>query len=610
MMLGFEGSHTSYGNRGLLLSESDLSSEAWLKQCEKDQAHNSMFAFDYDELKDFLDQNSYMSKRFNGNVYMKTIVLDFDGAAVDISQTLVEVRNYVRYIMSYLDVPEDYIKVWFSGYKGFHVELDGRLFAIPPCITLPEIMKATIYENMNHPLIDLSPVNTAGLIRAPFSKHKNGTFKTLIPLKDLFSQKVPTLGVMPSMLKRLSSIEWPEEDPEPVLRRIVATPRITRRNSESTTVSSHDPTRLVTCMQTLIAQGPAKGRRHQDILRLSSWLWRSGLPHEYAVKALDGWLPEEELKRIVKNTYDKGYTYGCKDKVMQEYCSASCIFNKKKDYSMYVQSHDELAKNLANYISLIDQGKGFNLYSLYGQKSNKEYRILPSSLTLIMADTGIGKSLFVQDMLVKMKKKTLYLNLEMPEALVTRRFIQCANGMTKQEVEDAIRDGQVNDLVSKLDWLKMVSDAPTLDAIERACMQYKPEFVVVDTTDGISVPEAGNNEMWHLRVIIEGLRKIAQASNTTIFAIHHINKSGSRAINGEDFAETARSISLNDATGNRSNVTKMDHVIAIEGERTSYTRRIKTIKNRDGEPFELQVKFDFPRMQVTSDSAASRSATF
>jgi archaellum biogenesis ATPase FlaH len=608
-MLGFEGSHSSYSNRGLLLSELDLLSEAWLVQCEKDQAHNSMFAFDYDELKEFLDQNSYMSKRFNGNVYMKTIILDFDGAAVDISQTLVEVRNYVRYIMSYLDVPEEYLKVWFSGYKGFHVELDGRLFGIAPSTTLPEIMKATIYENMNHPLIDMSPVNTAGLIRAPYSKHKNGTYKTLIPLSELFSQKAPAIGVLTGMEARIISLEWPEEEPEPVLRRIVAMPKLTRRNSENTTVSAHDPTKLVTCMQLLISQGPKQGRRHQDILRLSSWLWRSGLPKEYAIKALSNWLPEEELERIVSNTYEKGYTYGCKDQVMQEYCSASCIFNKKKDYSMYVQSHDELAKNLANYISLIDQGKGFNLYSLYESQTTKEYRILPSSLTLVMADTGIGKSLFVQDMLVKMRKRTLYLNLEMPEALVTRRFIQSANSMTKGEVEDAIRSGQVLELASKLDWLKMVSDAPTLEAIERACMQYKPEFVVVDTTDGISVPEAGNNEMWHLRVIIEGLRKIAQSTNTTVFAIHHINKSGSRAISGEDFAETARSISLNDATGNRSNVTKMDHVIAIEGERTSYMRRIKTIKNRDGEPMEINVKFDFPKMQVVSN-AASKEASF
>ena len=608
-MLGFEGSHSSYSNRGLLLSELDLLSEAWLVQCEKDQAHNSMFAFDYDELKEFLDQNSYMSKRFNGNVYMKTIILDFDGAAVDISQTLVEVRNYVRYIMSYLDVPEEYLKVWFSGYKGFHVELDGRLFGIAPSTTLPEIMKATIYENMNHPLIDMSPVNTAGLIRAPYSKHKNGTYKTLIPLSELFSQKAPAIGVLTGMEARIISLEWPEEEPEPVLRRIVAMPKLTRRNSENTTVSAHDPTKLVTCMQLLISQGPKQGRRHQDILRLSSWLWRSGLPKEYAIKALGNWLPEEELERIVSNTYEKGYTYGCKDQVMQEYCSASCIFNKKKDYSMYVQSHDELAKNLANYISLIDQGKGFNLYSLYESQTTKEYRILPSSLTLVMADTGIGKSLFVQDMLVKMRKRTLYLNLEMPEALVTRRFIQSANSMTKGEVEDAIRSGQVLELASKLDWLKMVSDAPTLEAIERACMQYKPEFVVVDTTDGISVPEAGNNEMWHLRVIIEGLRKIAQSTNTTVFAIHHINKSGSRAISGEDFAETARSISLNDATGNRSNVTKMDHVIAIEGERTSYMRRIKTIKNRDGEPMEINVKFDFPKMQVVSN-AASKEASF
>jgi archaellum biogenesis ATPase FlaH len=608
-MLGFEGSHSSYSNRGLLLSELDLLSEAWLVQCEKDQAHNSMFAFDYDELKEFLDQNSYMSKRFNGNVYMKTIILDFDGAAVDISQTLVEVRNYVRYIMSYLDVPEEYLKVWFSGYKGFHVELDGRLFGIAPSTALPEIMKATIYENMNHPLIDMSPVNTAGLIRAPYSKHKNGTYKTLIPLSELFSQKAPAIGVLTGMEARIISLEWPEEEPEPVLRRIVAMPKLTRRNSENTTVSAHDPTKLVTCMQLLISQGPKQGRRHQDILRLSSWLWRSGLPKEYAIKALSNWLPEEELERIVSNTYEKGYTYGCKDQVMQEYCSASCIFNKKKDYSMYVQSHDELAKNLANYISLIDQGKGFNLYSLYESQTTKEYRILPSSLTLVMADTGIGKSLFVQDMLVKMRKRTLYLNLEMPEALVTRRFIQSANSMTKGEVEDAIRSGQVLELASKLDWLKMVSDAPTLEAIERACMQYKPEFVVVDTTDGISVPEAGNNEMWHLRVIIEGLRKIAQSTNTTVFAIHHINKSGSRAISGEDFAETARSISLNDATGNRSNVTKMDHVIAIEGERTSYMRRIKTIKNRDGEPMEINVKFDFPKMQVVSNTA-SKEASF
>ena len=608
-MLGFEGSHSSYSNRGLLLSEEDLTSAVWLSQCEKDQAHNSMFAFDYEELKAFLSKNNYMSKRFNGNAYMKTIILDFDGAAVDISETLVEVRNYVRYLVQYLDVPEDYIKVWFSGYKGFHVELDGRLFGIPPSLTLPEIMKATISENMNHPLIDLAPVNTAGLIRAPFSKHKNGTFKTLISLQDLFSQKAPEIGVLPPMDERLRLIEWPEDDPEPVLRRILSVAKIRRSTSDNTAVSSHDPTRLVTCMQTLIAGGPKRGRRHQDVLRLSSWLWRSGLPKEYAVKALDGWLPEEELDRIVSNTYDKGYTYGCKDKVMHEYCSAACIFNKKKDYSMYVQSHDELAKNLANYVKLIDQGKGFNLYSLYEKSSNKEYRILPSSLTLVMADTGIGKSLFVQDMLVKLRKKTLYLNLEMPEALVTRRFLQCAHGMTKNDVEDAIREGQAEELVSKLDWLKMVSDAPTLDAIERACMQYKPEFVVVDTTDGINVPEAGNNEMWHLRVIIEGLRKIAQTSNTTVFAIHHINKSGSRAINGEDFSETARTISLNDATGNRSNVTKMDHVIAIEGSRTNYMRTIKTIKNRDGEPFEASVMFDFPHMQVKLNNA-SRSAGF
>lgn len=598
-MTAYEASQGSYSNRGGIITPEDLLSTEWLKEAESAQAHRSYFAFEAEKLNSYLSEHGAMKKNYGGSAYLHELVFDFDGAVVDLSHTLVEVRNFVRHLIKGMDVPEEYIQVWFSGYKGFHVHLDGRLFNAPPSPDLPYVIKKTVQDHFAHPLIDTAPINTAGLIRAPWTKHHRGTYKTLIPLRDLFSKQTPEMGVLPSMQERQKLPLWPKEAPDAVLQRYLSfAKRHSTFASDAKSIAKHDPTAMVTCMQKVFLRGPVKGRRHKDMLRVASWLWRSGIPKEGAIAAMAGWQDtDEEVARVIHQVYDRGYAYGCHDEVMSEYCDERCVFNRKKNFAMDVQGHEELAANLEQYTELLDSGKGFNLFHLYDKSDLREYRVLPYHLVLLLADTGIGKTLFMQDLLVKLRKRTLYLNLEMPEALMTRRFLQSEFGLTEKEVLQQIRTGRAQEMIERIDWLKMISEAPTLDVVERAVQQYKPEILVVDTTDGISVPEAGNSEMWHLRVIIEGLRKIARRYHTIVFAVHHINKSGARAISGEE--DKPRRLSLNDATGNRSNVTKMDHVIGIEGKRDDTRRKLTSLKVRDGKPLNLPVEFDYERMAVT-----------
>jgi hypothetical protein len=310
------------------------------------------------------------------------------------------------------------------------------------------------------------------------------------------------------------------------------------------------------------------------------------------------WLEPAEGVRLVAQVYAKGYTYGCSDPVMASFCDDKCMFNTRKDFAMDVPGYRQLSERLENYVKLLDEGRGFDLYDLYRVEGKKGYRILPGQVCVVIADTGIGKTLFVQDILRRLEKRTLYLNLEMQEDLVTRRFLQSFYNMTNEEVMTAVRRGEALRMIEGgLPWLRMISDAPTPELVERAVEQLRPEILVVDTTDGLMVPGQAAGSNTHLRAIVEAMRHIAHGHDPIVFLIHHINKSGARALSGEGM-EKKRSLSINDGTGDRSYAQKSDHVIGIEGHPSEGFRRLRSLKVRDGSPLDLDMEFDFLRMRV------------
>lgn len=603
VQLIYEYSEGTYANRGLVLKAEEAWSERAVAHAYHQTASMSYFAMDA-TAADHMARHGAMNSRFQGLYYLPWLILDIDGKGA-IDTVLHEAKGIVRYLLDTHNVPENAIQIWHSGKKGFHIYIAGSLFGMEPSNNLPADVKATVEKHFAHPLVDLVPINRAGLIRYPYSIHPDtGRRKAPISLTRLFSlNEEDVIDLLFYEPVRPNAALLRPVKTDPILAHLVERGWHHRGDGASTEVSfaKHDPTRMVTCMQRLLARGPLSGRRHQDILRLASWLWRSGIPEEAARRVLEPWLEDRELQRMIESSYVKGYSYSCSDKVMSEFCDPTCVFHKQKDYSMNIKSGDSLLGSVRQHIELVRQGQGIPVAQLYG--GSEEYMVYPTELVIVAADTGIGKSLFVQDLVSKVGRKTLYLNLEMPEYLVVRRFLQNRFGITKTEISRRFVEEETEGFAEVLEPIMMVSAAPTVDAIEQSVVRFKPEIVVVDTTDGISVPEAGNSDMWHMKVVVDGLRQIAQKYHVTVIAIHHLSKSGSRAINGTGM-EKKRSMSLDDLTGRRDNVTKMDHVWGIEGDRRSSERILRSMKERDNGGFELRLVFDFERMSVRPASYA------
>ena len=557
----------------------------------------SYFAFD-GKIVAYLKEHKRVLKNYPEKVGINEIIIDLDTKdGILFDDVFKEARNLVQYLTGFHEIPLDYLRVFFSGSKGFHLHMPD-LFGFAPSIDLPERLHATLEHEFSFcKSMDLSMIRTNGLIRVPYSRHQiTGLYKQPLPWELFFSGKaedVLSYSVEPIFLK------WylPDEI-ETSLSKLKMAPVITARVNS---ISHIEVTDRVTCMQKLYNRGAINGRGHDDSLRLASWLRRSGLPQDAALAVLKDWynnVETEDQKKIVQSVYTKKYSYSCQDRVMKEFCDSKCMFYKKEwadeRISDMAKNSTALLGGLKEYVKRLGTSNWIDLKTIWSSMPDP-YCIYPGEVVMITGDTGMGKSALVQNIILVAKMKTLWLNLEMGEDLTTRRFLQAAHSMTKKEVIRSVTTMPDEELIAPIKHIEMISIAPKHKEVIEEVAKRRPEILVIDTSDGIEVESAGNNEMHQLKVVVEMMRRLAQQYQIIVIAIHHINKDASKK----------GLIDLNSLVGNRSAVTKVDHVLAFTGIRNNPERKFRSLKSRDEKPFVITLKFDGSRMKVTDADAGA-----
>lgn len=547
--------------------------------------YHSYYLYDHEVITHMEKYNTL--KGFSGPRYPYKIILDIDSEE-DLLKGARAALEIHEYLVDYHEIAENNIQFWFSGGKGFHIHLPN-LFGFKGGKALPNTVKATLKQTFSRweEFVDLMPVSNTGIIRCPWSGHRSGMMK--VPLEYDHLQAIAQEVLQPQHFAddehyedQFTAITEPmDEDDNGKLSSLLIFQDASQNHHQLNDMDK--PNSVVTCMQKLLLRGPIKGRRHKDSLRLVSNWRRQGIPATFSAMMLIEWLgvnPDsseaEEFRKIVRDVYQQQYAYSCKDEVMSEYCDSQCIFFKNKDYILEVSDNDSMMNDYKNYLKTISSN-GIDIKQAFG--FNGEYKILPGEVAVITGDTGMGKSAFIQNLMEKASQKTLYLNMEMHEALLYRRFLQIQYQMSKQEVNYQMEQG--TDFSEALSWLHILSTSPDVSDLDRLISQKDYKYVVVDTSDGVQAKEAGNNEYRKLGMIINTLREIAQARNISIILIHHIKKMG----------EYRNRITLDDLSGNRANVTKMDHVFVLEGKDDK--RWLRSLKTRDGEKATIPFVVDF-----------------
>jgi archaellum biogenesis ATPase FlaH len=566
----------------------------------------SYFTFG-EELSPYILEHKALNNSYPHAIGLDKIRLDYD--AEDIEAVLETVRQVRESLFHVHGLHESQVQVWFSGRKGFHIDLPN-LFGVEPAPNTPAVVLAAVKKLFKHAHLDTHPIFPAGMIRLPWSKHeKSGLYKVPLTMQELFTLtagQIRELAAEPPTTRKGFPLE-PLEMTDAIWRdatreaTIVVEKRVEaaeKKKGFSMPDVVNDTTRYVTCAQTAFARGPVEGQRNHWALRLASWMRRSGLPKSVALLAVARWAEEQEprlqqeLVKKAEEGYDR-YKFGCSDPYMSELCDSKCIFYNKKNYSMKLSRAEDMMLDLITYLKA-DKSRGFDLCELYGLPG-RSYFIAPGEVVMVTGDTGLGKSTIVQNWISELGRPSVYLNLEMAEKLTFRRFIQMRKRLSKEELEawliQAPEEEAMQVARDSAGHISVLSISPELRDLERIMIEYQPEIMVIDTTDGISVEKAGNSDMAKLGFTIEEMRRLAQEHDIIVIGIHHINKSSSKE----------GVLDLNSLTGNRANVTKMDHVLGLQGDRFSKVRQLKTMKTRDGEPITIPLVFDTDRFRMEVD---------
>ena len=363
----------------------------------------------------YLSVYRYESEDFDNCLLSGNFYLDLDDAK-DPSVALVEIRKTIE-ILRKLGIPDEHIYVYWSGCKGFHVEVPIELFNGTPHRDLNLIWKTfaqMIDEHQQLTHIDWSIYDRRRLWRIANSRNsKTGLYKIPLSIQEVMTLSVDEIRKLakesrplpdrkaPSPLPNLETL-WKE-----ILYRIQLTPIETPEKREKPLTPYTGPD--LPCIKAYLGLRlkEHEGRNNAAHLIYSYYLNFKGYTLEEAESILRDWnrknpepLGEDEIKAIMKSNQKKPYGYGCSHPLKQPYCNRAICPLIPKDFKIFdtrtVQSAEDLLKNgnlLKHAIETTNKWlvKDIALRKLLLREYVSAFTDDPSNLALLGRDS-IGKT--------------------------------------------------------------------------------------------------------------------------------------------------------------------------------------------------------------------------
>jgi len=544
------------------------------------ELYRSMYRLDDSAIDHF--QCNRTIRSYSGTFQLDRLTFDIDKG----KNSKDKLMNDIRYFLHLLEdkgVDSSIIRVWFSG-RGFHIEIPD-LYGFEVSKRTPEIVKRTINKEFGK-LAD-NIYDYARLIRVGYSYNmKSKLYKTPIKIWEVHNLNYDEIMALSGEFVRQDFKHDYMYEIEPIWNDNIVTldTKVVMEKVPKTTNSSYNG--HVTCVQKM-SDNVVEGRRHNLLLRMVSAWYRKGINRDGCYALAKTYIPTleyHELVRSVDYVIDKQYRYGCNDPIMAEFCDQKCMFYKRKDYTLDVISPDDMSTRFAQFVNTDFTKTSFNLKDIYDISYN--YTFYPGELAILIGDTGLGKTAWLQNLVVATPNlKCLYLSLEVHDHLIYRRFMQIANGITKDEVVELHSVDKNEDLkraILPIEHINIMTAAPEIGSMKQMIIDLQPKVVVIDTIDVIK-SDYVNDPFNKMEKIVNELKQLAVQESIIIIGVSHISK-------GASFEQ---GLTVHSAKGNSVIEQKADKVIGIMGDRDSTRRIVKALKSRDESRFQMAFTFDY-----------------
>ena len=568
----------SVSSRGNLCKVDELST--YLKPTL--ELYRSLYSFDESAVEHF--QNNRTVRSYGGTFELDRLTFDIDKGKNSKDKIMTDIR-YFLHLLEDKGVDPDIMRVWFSG-RGFHVETP-ELYGFGANKDTPEIVKRTIAKEFGS--VADSIYDYARLIRVGYSFNmKSKLYKTPLQLSEVHNLDYNEIVELSKDFCRKDFKHEYLAKVEPIWNSNIAVlePKLAIEAKVTPTKGSYNG--HVTCVQKMQDQ-VAEGRRHNILLRMVSAWSRKGINKKGCYSLAQTYVPTlayNEIVRTVDQVIDKGYRYSCNDPVMAEFCESKCIFYKRKDYTMDALNTNDMKRRFSHFVNTDFTKSSFNLKDIYD--INYNYTFYPGELVMLIGDTGLGKTAWLQNLVVSTPSLScLYLSLEVHDHLIYRRFLQIANGITKERVMDLHsidkhESDELKNAITPIEHINVMTSTPEIGSMKQLITELSPKIVVIDTIDVIKV-NYNNDPFNKTEIIINELKQLAVQEGIIIVGVSHISKS----------ASFEQKLTVHSSKGNSVIEQKADKVIGIMGERDAKRRVLKSLKSRDEARFQIALTFDY-----------------
>ena len=246
----------------------------------------------------------------------------------------------INYLNTFLYIPKEYINIYFSGNKGFHIIVSHITLGVEPCKNLNEKYKALANEIKNNTLnktVDTRIYDKKRLIRLPHSiNSKTGLYKVPITEEMLRTFEYKDMIEYAKCDRTIEYIEpkfikKTNEEFINIIKYIENSNKNKYKNKRINTNIINPNYEIPICIKYIYSKGVSKGSRNNTLVVVSSSLFQKGISLDEVIDLMTKWnyekfdepLSEFEIINTVKSAYrmiESGMKYGCSSIKDMGYC--------------------------------------------------------------------------------------------------------------------------------------------------------------------------------------------------------------------------------------------------------------------------------------------------
>ena len=340
-----------------LIQDCNIIEIGYTTLCNTERRFSRNVYLNYNELFNFFKTHTcidsycsaylYSSDKISEAELYGNLYLDFDD-----DKNLDKAREDVIRTLSFLkivyQIPNDQVKIYFSGHKGFHLIVPGNILGVEPDKNLNNIFKVMAEQikafSVNK-TIDLKIYDNRRLFRMPNTINgKTGLYKVILTPEELYSLSEDQIKKLASKPRNLTLNIRNTVNPiaHNQYLKIIDT-----YNAGAKTVNKNHRFKKklnVTpyCIQSILENGASEGSRNITIACLTSFFKESGKSLEETMDEISTWnsrnavpTPYREMQQTIKSIFFSDKTYGCSTlKTLVQCNPEKCkLKNKQQSYN-------------------------------------------------------------------------------------------------------------------------------------------------------------------------------------------------------------------------------------------------------------------------------------